>query len=206
MDMDIKFCMTCGSPTCMKIPSDDDHIRAVCTSCGQVHYHNPKMVVGTVPEWEGKILLCKRNIEPGKGKWTLPAGYLESGESVGEGAARETKEETMAQVRLIKPYRMFNIVFVNQIYFMFRASLTDENFGATSESTEVKLFKEKDIPWNHIAFPVIWHTLNHYFKDREQNNYPFGIFDITRKKGGFDCLQTKDQCIQSGTKIDNNEQ
>jgi ADP-ribose pyrophosphatase YjhB (NUDIX family) len=188
--MDIKFCMTCGSPTHMKIPPDDDHPRAVCTICSQVHYTNPKVVVGTVPEWERKILLCKRNIEPRKGKWTLPAGYLENGESVGEGAARETREETRAEVELIKPYRMFNIVFVNQIYLMFRAHLTSEDFGPTTESTEVRLFDEKDIPWDYIAFPMIWHTLDQYFKDRGKNSYPFKIFDITRKEAGFYCSRS----------------
>jgi ADP-ribose pyrophosphatase YjhB (NUDIX family) len=190
--MDIKFCMTCGSPIHMKIPPDDDHTRAVCTICGQVHYTNPTMVVGTVPEWEGKILLCKRNIEPQKGKWTLPAGYLENGESVGEGAKRETREETGSEVKQLKPYRMFNIVFVNQIYFMFRAYLESEDFGPTMESAEVQLFDKKDIPWDYIAFPVIWHTLDHYFKDRANNKYPFRIFDINRKEAGFYCSQAKE--------------
>jgi ADP-ribose pyrophosphatase YjhB (NUDIX family) len=195
--MDIKFCTACGSPTHMKIPPDDDHMRAVCTGCAQIHYTNPKMVVGTLPEWEGKVLLCKRNIEPQKGKWTLPAGYLEDNESVGEGAARETREETMAEVKLITPYRMFNIVFVKQIYFMFLAQLTSENFGPTPESTEVKLFDKKDIPWDYIAFPVIWHTLDHYFKDRENNSYPFKIFDITQKQAEFYCSKARDSIIRN---------
>ncbi len=175
----IKFCSACGSPTEEKIPLDDDHARSVCTNCGQIHYINPKMVVGCIPELDGKILLCKRNIEPQKGKWTLPAGFLEDKESVQDGAMRETKEETRANVDLIGPYRMFNITFVSQIYFMFRAKLRSKDFGPTTESIDVRLFDEKDIPWEDIAFRVIKQTLEHYFEDRKNSEtYPFRIFDI----------------------------
>ena len=176
--MEIKFCTTCGSPTLLRIPPEDDHVRAVCSVCGLVHYNNPKMVVGCIPEWQGKILLCKRNIEPRIGKWTLPAGYLENGESVQAGAVRETREEALAEVRIITPYRLFNILFVDQIYFMFRAAMTSDQFGPTSESSEVRLFDEKDIPWDEIAFEVIRQTLEHYFADRKKGRYPFKIFDL----------------------------
>ena len=176
--MDIKFCTACGALTDQKVPPGDDHARSVCTRCGLVHYSNPKMVVGCIPELNGQILLCKRNIEPRKGKWTLPAGYLENGESIQEGAARETKEETRACVQIIDPYRLFNIVFLNQIYFMFRAKLMSNTFGPTSESTDVRLFDEKDIPWKDIAFEVIKQTLEHYFADRKKENFPFRIFDL----------------------------
>ena len=176
--MDIKFCTACGSPTQQKIPFEDDHVRSVCTNCGLVHYENPKMVVGCIPELNGQVLLCKRNIEPQKGKWTLPAGYLENGESVQDGAIRETYEETMADVQIIEPYRLFNIVFVDQIYFMFRARLMSNAFGPTNESTDVRLFDEKDIPWEDIAFEVIKQTLEHYFQDRKKGLFPFKIFDL----------------------------
>lgn len=178
--MDIKFCTACGSPTKQKIPLDDDHIRSVCTNsnCALVHYTNPKMVVGCIPELNGQVLLCKRNIEPRKDKWTLPAGYLENGESVQDGAIRETCEETMAEVKIIEPYRLFNIVFVDQIYFMFRARLMSGKFGPTKESTDVRLFDEKDIPWEDIAFEVIKQTLEHYFQDRKKGMFPFKIFDL----------------------------
>ncbi|MBT3179113.1 MAG: NUDIX hydrolase [Desulfobacula sp.] len=176
--MDIKFCTACGSPTEQKIPIDDDHVRSICTNCAQIHYNNPKMVVGSIPELNKQILLCKRNIEPCKGKWTLPAGYLENGESVQDGAMRETFEETMAEVEIIEPYRLFNIVFVDQIYFMFRADLMSDKFGPTNESTDVRLFDEKDIPWKEIAFEVIKQTLAHYFKDRKKGMFPFKIFDL----------------------------
>ncbi len=183
--MDIKFCTACGSPTRPVIPPDDDHVRAVCTRCGRVHYNNPKVVVGCIPEWRGKILLCRRDIEPRKGKWTLPAGYLEAGESVQDGAVRETREETRAEVRIISPYRLFNIVFVDQIYLMFRARMTSDRFGPTSESADVRLMDESDIPWDHIAFAVIRQTLEHYFKDRKKNRYPFRIFDLERPTSGI---------------------
>jgi len=136
------------------------------------------MVVGSIPELNKQILLCKRNIEPCKGKWTLPAGYLENGESVQDGAMRETLEETMAEVKIIEPYRLFNIVFVDQIYFMFRADLMSDKFGPTNESTDVRLFDEKDIPWKDIAFEVIKQTLEHYFQDRKKGMFPFKIFDL----------------------------
>lgn len=176
--MDIKFCTACGSRVELKTPDDEDQVRAVCTVCGQVHYENPKMVVGCIPELDGKILLCKRNIEPRKGLWTLPAGYLENGESVQEGAIRETFEETGNRVGSVEPYRLFNIVFVDQIYFMFRAAMQSDTFGPTSESSEVRLFDEQDIPWDKIAFEVIRQTLDHYLADRKKGTFPFKMFDL----------------------------
>jgi ADP-ribose pyrophosphatase YjhB (NUDIX family) len=176
--MDIKFCTACGSPNKQEVPVDDDHVRSVCTDCGEIHYSNPKMVVGCIPEFDGKILLCKRNIEPQKGKWTLPAGYLENKESVQEGAVRETLEETQARVELIQPYRMFNIVFVSQIYFIFRAKMASDTFGPTNESTDVRLFDEKDIPWDNIAFRVIKQTLEHYYADKKNGEFAFKICDL----------------------------
>lgn len=164
-----------------KIPIDDDHTRSVCTRCSYVHYENPKMVVGCIPVFEEKILLCKRNIEPRKGKWTLPAGYLELNESVQDGAARETLEETKAKVLIIDPYRLFNIIFVGQVYLMFRAEVLTGEFGPTSESMDVRLFQEKDIPWGEIAFKVIQQTLVDFFQDRQKKVYPFKIKDLTQE-------------------------
>jgi ADP-ribose pyrophosphatase YjhB (NUDIX family) len=162
----------------MRIPQDDDHERAVCEKCGLIHYTNPKMVVGCIPEMDGKLLLCKRNIEPRKGFWTLPAGYLENGETVQDGAIRETREETRAKVAIIEPYRLFNILFVNQIYLMFRARLLSDQFGPTEESTHVRLFDEDQIPWDQMAFKVIQQTLEDYYQDKPREKYPFGVFDI----------------------------
>ena len=185
--MGINFCSQCGSAMEFRIPEDDDHVRAVCGNCRHVHYENPKMVVGTIPVLGDRILLCRRNIEPRKGKWTLPAGYLENGESVQDGAARETLEETRARVDILGPYRMFNILFVDQIYMMFRARLLSENFGPTKESTEVRLFTEEEIPWDDIAFEVIRRTLTDFFEDRRNSStdpesaYGFEVKDLVFK-------------------------
>ena len=183
--MPINFCSQCGSTMTQRIPEDDDHVRAVCSQCSHVHYENPKMVVGTLPVLGDKILMCRRNIEPRKGKWTLPAGYLENGESVQDGAIRETLEETLARVTLKGPYRMFNILFVDQIYMMFRAELLSDDFGPTSESSEVCLFSESQIPWDEIAFEVIRQTLKDFFHDRavggdtnDPLEYQFAVKDL----------------------------
>ncbi len=183
--MPIKFCSQCGSTMIQQTPEDDDHIRAVCSSCGYVHYENPKMVVGTIPILKDRILMCKRNIEPRKGCWTLPAGYLENGESVQQGAVRETLEESLAEVNILSPYRMFNILFVDQIYMMFIAELLSDDFGPTPESTDVRLFSETEIPWDNIAFEVIRQTLEDFFLDRKgsgpqtkDNGFPFRIKDL----------------------------
>jgi ADP-ribose pyrophosphatase YjhB (NUDIX family) len=178
----INFCTHCGAPMEKQVPPDDDHLRSVCTQCPHIHYENPKMVVGCIPTFKEKILLCKRNIEPQRGKWTLPAGYLENSESVQEGAARETLEETRADVLIIEPYRLFNLIVVDQVYLMFRARMKDENFGPTSESTEVRLFGEADIPWDEIAFEAIRQTLVDFFLDRKNGAYLFKIKDLTAGK------------------------
>ncbi len=177
--MGIKFCSACGGRVGNEIPVDDDHIRAVCTQCGAVHYENPKMVVGCIPVRDDKILMCKRNIEPRKGLWTLPAGFLENGETVQDGAARETMEETGSAVEIIAPYRMYNIVFVHQIYLMFRARLMDENFRPTKESSEIMLVDEDHIPWDDIAFEVIRRTLKNFLADREKGIYEFKVRDLS---------------------------
>ena len=139
------------------------------------------MVVGCIPEWDDKILLCRRAIEPRYGKWTLPAGYLENGETVSEGAVRETFEEARAKVENLKPYALYNICYVNQVYFMFRARLADRGFGPGSESLEVKLFTEDEIPWEDIAFRVMQETLIQYFKDRPNGKFSFYTGEILSK-------------------------
>jgi len=119
-----------------------------------IHYQNPKIVTGCIPEWEEKILLCKRGIEPRLGLWTLPAGFMENNETTAQGAARETHEETQAIVEIDSLYALFNIPHINQVYLMFRARMNDLNFGPTTESLEVELFTEQEIPWQELAFPV----------------------------------------------------
>ena len=178
----MNYCSNCGDKVKFCAPAGDDRLRYLCESCGTIHYENPKMVVGCIPGKDRKILLCRRAIEPQSGKWTLPAGYLENGETVAQGAQRETIEEAGANIQILGPYALFNIRYVNQIYLMFRARLIDENFKAGSESTEVRLFLEEDIPWDRIAFTVIEKSLRLYFKDRPTGSYPFYIGDIQLKK------------------------
>lgn len=161
--------------------SDDERDRQVCTVCGNIHYRNPKIVVGCIPEYQNRILLCRRNIEPRRGKWTLPAGFLECGESVRNGAMRETNEEARVRVKIIAPYRLFDLVFVNQVYLMFRARIVVPEFGPTRESSEVKLLHEDDIPWDDIAFPVIQETLLHYFSDRRKGTFEFQSLELTKQ-------------------------
>ncbi len=180
----INYCSACGAEMADRIPEDDDHVRPVCGRCGHIHYENPKLVVGCIPVLGDQVLLCRRNIEPRKGGWTLPAGYLENGESVQDGAVRETLEETRSKVEIIAPYRMFNLVFVHQIYLMFRARLLDENFGPTKESTAVRLFSESDIPWEKIAFESIRQTLEDYYHDRQHRDFTFKIKDIAPRNQG----------------------
>jgi ADP-ribose pyrophosphatase YjhB (NUDIX family) len=138
------------------------------------------MVVGCIPETEGRVLLCRRSIEPCYGKWTLPAGYLENGETVADGARREAFEEARARVEILAPYALYNICHVNQIYLMFRSRLKDHNFRAGSESLEVALFDEADIPWEEIAFQVIRETLIQYYMDRRTGRFPFHMGDIPK--------------------------
>jgi ADP-ribose pyrophosphatase YjhB (NUDIX family) len=140
------------------------------------------MVVGCIPEFKDKILLCRRAIEPCIDKWTLPAGYLENGETVSAGAVREAYEEAYANVEILTPYALYNICYVNQVYLMFRARLLDRDFKPGNESKEVRLFGEQEIPWDQIAFRVIEETLAQYFKDRRDGLFPFYIGDILSKK------------------------
>ena len=170
----MKFCSTCGSPRIeLRVPDGDTHARHVCAECGHVHYLNPKVVVGCLPEWEHRILLCRRAIEPRYGLWTLPAGFLEIGESVVAGAARETLEEANARVEMGELYSLVSLPHIGQVYMMFRARLADLDFGPGTESLEVRLFEEHAIPWEEIAFRTVAATLRHFFADRQRGE--FGI-------------------------------
>ncbi|NQU63664.1 MAG: NUDIX hydrolase [SAR324 cluster bacterium] len=178
----MKFCSQCGGKVSSVIPLDEDRLRGVCQSCGFIHYENPKMVVGCIPVWKDEILLVRRAIEPRMGFWTLPAGYLENGETVADGARRETLEEAGADQGELIPYGLYNIPRVNQIYMMFRTELLHTDFRGGAESLEVKLFSESDIPWNEIAFKVILVCLEHFFADRKRGHFPFHTDDILFQK------------------------
>lgn len=176
----MKFCPDCGSPTELRQPSDDNRQRHVCTICATIHYQNPKMIIGSIPEWEdGRILLCRRAIEPRHGLWTLPAGFMENGETTTEAAARETQEEANAEVQIGDLYSLYNIPYINQVYMLFRARLLNLDFSPGSESLEVALFEEKDIPWNNLAFRAVSLTLQDYFADRKAGGYAFHIGDLS---------------------------
>jgi len=176
----MKFCSHCGTPVELKVPEGDHLPRFVCPACGTIHYQNPKVVVGSIPVWEDRILLCKRAIEPRYGLWTLPAGFMENEETTIEGALRETMEEAGARVEVIDLHTMFNLPHVNQVYVMFRARLLDLDFGPGPESLEVALYEEKDIPWNEIAFPVIEQTMRLFFEDRRRGTFGIHTGDIIR--------------------------
>ena len=168
----MKFCTQCANPVSLRIPAGDTLPRHVCEGCGEIHYQNPKIVAGCIPEWEGKILLCRRGIEPRHGLWTIPAGFMENGETIEQAAARETWEEACAKVSIDGLYAVFNIPHVNQVYMIFRAALTVADFAPGIESLETALFEEEDIPWSEMAFPVVVQSLKRYFSDRVEDHFP----------------------------------
>ncbi len=175
----LNYCTKCGRPLVFEIPAGDDRRRYVCRACGTVHYTNPKMVLGTIPVFDDRVLLCRRAIEPRRGLWTLPAGFMEDGETVEEGAKRETMEEAGASLENLSPFALFSLPFVSQVYLMFRAALAAPDFAAGPESLEAALFSEADIPWDKIAFPVIEDTLRLFFADRKKGVFSFHTETIT---------------------------
>ena len=170
----MRYCSKCGSDQIdFKVPVGDNIKRYVCSACDSIFYTNPNLIVGTICIKDDQILLCKRNIEPRFGLWTLPAGFMENSETLQEGALRETKEETQASPKIIAPYSAFSLTHISQVHFFYLADLGNESFGPTSESSAVELFDEKDIPWDQIAFPTVTKTLKYYFEDRKNGNFPF---------------------------------
>jgi ADP-ribose pyrophosphatase YjhB (NUDIX family) len=174
----IKHCRACGTLVHYRIPSDDNRERAVCTECGTVHYENPLNVVGTLPVWQDRVLLCKRNIEPRYGLWTLPAGFMEVGETTEAGALRETDEEAGARVELQGLYTLLNVVRVSQVHFFYRARLLDINFNPGPETIEARLFLEEEVPWEQLAFRTVRETLHRYFDDRRRGRFDVHFADI----------------------------
>jgi len=175
----IKHCRVCGSPADYRVPADDNRERATCSNCGTIHYENPINVVGTLPVWGDRVLLCKRAIEPRYGLWTLPAGFLELGETIEQGALRETDEEAGARVELLGLYSVMNVVKVGQVHLFFRAELKDTDFDPGPESLEVQLFTEDEIPWDQLAFRTVRETLHRFFEDRRRGAYGLHLGDIS---------------------------
>ena len=176
----IKHCKDCGTAVTYRLPDDGDtKERAICQACHVVHYENPLNVVGTVPYWQDKVLLCKRNIEPRWGKWTLPAGFMELNETVAEGAARETVEEAGAQFEMEGLFSLVNVARVGQVHLFYRARLLSDRFNPGFETIEARLFAEDEIPWDEIAFRTVKETLERYFADRRTGSFSIHAIDIT---------------------------
>ncbi len=183
MDPDLNFCSACGAPVFLAIPPGDSLPRHVCDRCNAIHYRNPKLVVGTLPVWENRVLLCKRAIEPCHGKWTLPAGFMENNESVDAAAVRETVEESGAHIELDGIYTLISVPYISQVHVIYRARLLDLDFAPGDESLEVALFREAEIPWNEIAFRTIAMTLRHYFADQRTGSFGFHTGEIAPPAG-----------------------
>jgi ADP-ribose pyrophosphatase YjhB (NUDIX family) len=165
------YCPRCGAPVSLRVPAGDDRPRHVCGACGTVHYQNPKLVAGCLAEWGERILLCRRAIEPRRGLWTLPAGFMENGETTQEAAMREALEEANARVEILALYSLIDLPHIDQVYCLFRSRLLDLGFSPGHETLEVQLFEEAEIPWESLAFASIVRTLRHYFEDRRRGEF-----------------------------------
>lgn len=175
----MNFCSQCGNSVMLHVPPGDDRPRFICDVCATIHYQNPKMVVGAVPVMDGKILLCKRAIEPRRDTWTIPAGWLENGETVAAGAGREAEEEAGAKIEDLQPYVLVDLPFIHQVYLIFRARLLNGDFHAGAESLEVKLFALEEIPWDNLAFTAVYETLRFFGNDLKKGNFPFRILELS---------------------------
>lgn len=174
----IRHCRACGTPVAYRVPADDNRERAVCPACGRVHYENPLNVVGTVPVWGEQVLLCRRNIEPRFGLWTLPAGFLELGETTDAGALRETVEEAGAQIELQGLFSVLNVVRVGQVHLFYRARMLSADLDPGPETIEARLFREHEVPWDEIAFRTVRETLIRFFDDRRRGQFGLHCADI----------------------------
>jgi ADP-ribose pyrophosphatase YjhB (NUDIX family) len=174
----MKFCANCGAAVVQRVPPGDTLPRWVCDNCGEIHYQNPKLVVGTIPQHEGRVLLCRRAIEPRYGYWTLPAGFMENDETAAQAALRETLEEAGATVELGEPFTLISVPRVNQVHLFYRARLRDLEFKPGEETLEVALVEEAAIPWQEIAFRTVGLTLKRWFADRERGTFGFHAEDL----------------------------
>lgn len=162
----MRFCSLCAQPLRQRVPDGDTHLRFVCDACGTIHYQNPKLVVGAIAEWEGRILLCRRAIEPRRGLWTLPAGFMENHETTQDAARRETREEACASVELHALFSLVDVPHISQVHLFYRGAMTDGAHAPGVESLETRLFDESEIPWDLIAFRSVALSLRAYLADR----------------------------------------
>jgi ADP-ribose pyrophosphatase YjhB (NUDIX family) len=176
----VNFCSHCGAPVRQGVPAGDDRPRHICDQCGVIHYQNPKIIAGCIPVWENQVLLCRRAIEPRKGCWTLPAGFMEQGETLAQAASREAWEEANVRVQTSDLYTLFSLPHISQVYAFFLADMVENQFFPGAESLETRMFDEADIPWEEIAFETVFRTLTHFFVDRKSGSYRFHIEDIDR--------------------------
>lgn len=167
----MKFCSNCAAAVALKIPDGDNRPRYCCASCGTIHYQNPRLVLGTIPVFGEQILLCRRAIEPRHGYWTLPAGFMENGETLEEGASRETTEEAGIDFQLGNVFSMLSVQHVDQVHVFFLATMTSARIGGGPETLEARLFDEDEIPWDNMAFHTVTKTLRWFFDDRRSGSY-----------------------------------
>jgi ADP-ribose pyrophosphatase YjhB (NUDIX family) len=167
----MNYCSACGASVTKKVPAGDNLPRFVCDTCLVVHYHNPKIVAGCIPEWDGNLLLCRRAIEPKTGLWTFPAGFMEIGESTEQAAVRETREEARAQMEHIRLFAVLSLPHIGQTYLVFRGPMSSPDFGVGEESLDVQLFSLAAIPWDEIAFPVVKEALRRYVEDKRRGEF-----------------------------------
>jgi ADP-ribose pyrophosphatase YjhB (NUDIX family) len=179
----MQYCSDCGQPVTNKVPVGDNRERAVCDSCDVIHYVNPKLVVGCILTWQRKVLLCKRSIEPRRGYWTLPAGFMENGESAAQGAAREASEEANAVAQSLELFGVYSLPRISQVYVMFLGQLKDGAASAGEESLEVGLFEQQDVPWSELAFPVVSESLEQFFARGQRTAERAYLADVHSRPG-----------------------
>ena len=184
----MNFCNQCGAGIVIEVPPADNRPRYVCTGCRTVHYENPRVIVGCIPEWQGSVLLCRRSIEPRAGYWTLPAGFMELGETTVQAAARETLEEANARVEIGALYTLLNLPHISQVYMIYRSTLLDLGFSPGAESLEVKLFETGGIPWEELAFPTVRHTLECWVDDLRRNQFRLRAGTLVKGEAQFTCV------------------
>lgn len=182
MIIEVKFCNACGAEVEHRVPEGDNLPRHLCPRCGHIQYFNPRIIVGCIPEWEdGRILMCRRNIQPRLGLWTFPAGFMELGETSAQGAAREAMEESLAEVEVGEVLAMINVPYVSQLYVVHHGRLRTPHHGPTPESSETRLMTEAEIPWDEIAFPTVFHSLKFFFADRAAGQSRIHTLDLSFK-------------------------